>query len=442
MLEKNRDLRLAIKIILSAYLWNNVVLLQAQDKEAWNEVKSLFENPENGIWVQYYLGKDSRSVPFKLVLAYDNHEYKGILYHIDGSIQTYFEGDYSPENIQFVCLDNKQNRIGSFKGIRKDSTLNGEYFNNDKTEATIYTFKRTLSGQENVQCSGLEYFKRFESADQIELFVQHHEDHSVEADFVSHTGNILSYKGNCPQSNCSKPLLRLTSFIQGEHKILSCSGFDSNRIDINERLPMDNCGKKTTFIQQGQLHLRCQYFTKDKYHVATKLPDVSHRSFDKWLDELILAWINQVLSYNALEERQLYSSNEVDLDFYNQDFISGILWFKEPWSATPRPYHFNYDLRSNKLLDLDDFFVREKEVMDSIFKLRDEWKENLTKDLSMEERDFFEKDKFDIWTIKSQGICFHSRFSPVYGVRKFIVPFDQLDTYLKKSGSIKKIIAR
>ena len=73
MLEKNRDLRLALKIILSAYLWSNVVLLQAQDKEAWNEVKSLFENPENGIWVQYYLGKDSRSVPFKLVLAYDNH---------------------------------------------------------------------------------------------------------------------------------------------------------------------------------------------------------------------------------------------------------------------------------------------------------------------------------------------------------------------------------
>ena len=94
------------------------------------------------------------------------------------------KGDYLPENIQFVCLDNKQNRIGSFKGIERTVPWNGEYFNNDKTEATTLISKNT----ELKRALNFKWILSFQT--RLNCLYNITKITVSEADFVSHTGNI------------------------------------------------------------------------------------------------------------------------------------------------------------------------------------------------------------------------------------------------------------
>ena len=80
-------------------------LINAQAVLLTEEVKNLFQDHSNGIWISHYYGTTEDGTKYILNLGYDNQDYRGILNNLNSNEKIFLEGRYDPSVLKCIGYD-------------------------------------------------------------------------------------------------------------------------------------------------------------------------------------------------------------------------------------------------------------------------------------------------------------------------------------------------
>jgi hypothetical protein len=126
---------------------------------------------------------------------------------------------------------------------------------------------------------------------------------------------------------------------------------------------------------------------------------------------------------------------------WTDQLFTGYITFSDTWNAQPQGISFNYDLRTNKELLLDDLFNKGFNAKQYL----SDWANREMPKLpgfaeNPKYREWLSKEGFPLFTLRREGLEISTLFHPEYGRQTLLVPYSGLKTYFKKDLPIAEFL--
>ena len=400
-------------------------------------IKHFFPEPEKGIWMFNYCGIKSNGDSIYLVRAYDNHSQRILIQFAGSQNNLIAECDFAEsDSLQMIVTNESDERIGALFAVIRDSFMRVQLRRENLIEQFVVHLYNNQNWNAN-QCSSQNKIQIFKTNDNEWLKLQVHDDLAVQGEIIERHHLVYSFKGKCKSPVCDQvDIYFVNNELQGKQSQIQFTKAD--------QITVSNCGilfdDHPKFQLKTNIPLECKYWKNNKHQIAIKYPSSEDKDFNKLIQEILLGWTNQVMNFSGPQSDVTFSYNYVDVDYYSDDIISGSFWFVEPWTKGTRAYPWSYDLKSGKLINIEDLFIKDVNYEDFMKSKKAELKDQLLFDSNSNAKSFFEQDPFNNITINPQGICLSSQNSPLYGIKKMILPYEVLNLQLKKNPLVKRII--
>ena len=203
-------------------------------------------------------------------------------------------------------------------------------------------------------------------------------------------------------------------------------------------------GEKTNFLPKAGLMIGCVEYADYMTGYDITFPKTTNAAFNQRMNEQTDDWIkacrnrsNKIKKQNSSVKPQLRNSERgyawCEVDFFNKNLISGFMTFSNTWTPGQKLIAYTYNFQNNSSIHLDDVFENDKDY-DKFIKnyIKKEIKNHsLIKDADFKK--WIKKSEFPFFTIRNDGICFSTKFSPLYGRQSVTIPYRQLQPFMKDS---------
>ncbi|MBK9733962.1 MAG: hypothetical protein IPO92_02915 [Saprospiraceae bacterium] len=130
----------------------------------------------------------------------------------------------------------------------------------------------------------------------------------------------------------------------------------------------------------------------------------------------------------------------VEVDLFLEDIISGNIYMQSSWKTETEKISFIFDLSAGKEVSLQDIF---KDDFDSnnyfkkaVVSIKNEklWKQDRKK--------WCDKQKFEHVTLSEEGFKFTSAYSTIYGEEEILIPYKDIEIYIKDKRIQKEFLKK
>jgi hypothetical protein len=419
----------------------SISLINAQAVLLTEEVKNLFQDHSNGIWISHYYGTTEDGTKYILNLGYDNQDYRGILNNLNSNEKIFLEGKYDPSILKCIGYDSLDQLHYEIIGERKDSSLVLDLLSTDKKHGRrIYFLAQARDQFRILDCAPNSYCKIFQDKNipNIRLNLQRNEDESISGNlYISAEEDSYSIIAKCKDPNCNK-----ISGIIYDKLSQKAGSLQINHVS-NASIHLDYILKNNSFNYDLNLmnHLKfsCISFKEIPNPHVFKTVFIADKNYLKFNQEIISFIKNDVinnLKKDTTKPLFFYYDNEL----YSEDFISGTYKYILPDEDSIRYKNINYYIRNDKEITLEDFFDKEFNT-NQFFKDAIAFKiEHLLKNKETDFQNWLKTIDLNNWTLREEGFVFHSNFSPKYGFTETTVPFTELAGKIKKNNLTKRLL--
>lgn len=129
-----------------------------------------------------------------------------------------------------------------------------------------------------------------------------------------------------------------------------------------------------------------------------------------------------------------------EVNFYSNDFISGLLTHDNTWEGNKSTKAFNYDFASRASVELEDIFKAGFDY-DAFIKeyIHSEFKENVAYKSDVSFQAWLNQQNFKLFTVGREGLHFFSNFHIVYGRQSVLIPYKKIKSNIKKKSTIRRL---
>lgn len=409
--------------------------LKAQSDPKYQEVLSLF-GPRESVWVNYYSGYDHRGKSFLFILGRNQNISRGFLYDLSDNSKFKLEGLYQPNSFKWLVVDTTDSVWGSANGQKQDSILKIEIYSNDKQNSLLLTLVQSDRIPHNaIPCpKGNSYINLSTQQSEYLLNLQTFEDGIIHGILIeTKSGMTLYLNGKCIDPSCHRMELFSTNTSNWNYKKLIIEKSDSS---LYELIDADHTA---VFIMRNNLDFTCLAANSMDHKVRVVFPNLEHRSYQKWIRELIQNWFARPAS-TAKTNSLTNDKVNFDIAWINTQIISGSFFWNDGESNKLVRYPINYNLKSGEVVQVVDLFEKNSDYKSFIKKYIDSTRTVLGKDFKKNKKDFLLSDAFNYWNILPTGLCFYSEQHPIFGTYRILIPYERLEGRLRKNSFVRKLI--
>lgn len=405
-----------------------------------------FDAAQKGVWINHYNGLSNKGESYLLLLAHDRREVHGFLIQSETRDTFTLEGLFYPEKLKLILLDSSYEQKGFLLADYVDKGLYARIMDPGKEAGRFVEFiKVDRDGLQEIKCPPDNWYKSYVGImDRAEVFVQIQRESDLQV-YGSmsipskQTGYLLS--GNCHDASCKKLDLVIHDFFGERIKEFSMEVMPDKRIEVTE-LFKGKTPLKEYWTALSSYKFVCLNYSIPGIRIYAQYLELGDRDFDIWINAFFKKWTDQVTAYyqgSPLENTKEHTGF-MDIDWINNDWVSGIFRFNEPWSDQERNLCFTYDRKYNRIISIDELFDKEFDHS-SYFSEYIDWKKKEMMSINTSKRfsTFLLPEPFSQWTLRPEGLCFTSNFNRVWGLRKIIAPYPLIENKIRKSGPLRKL---
>ena len=129
-----------------------------------------------------------------------------------------------------------------------------------------------------------------------------------------------------------------------------------------------------------------------------------------------------------------------EVNFYSNDFISGLLTHDNTWEDKKSTKAFNYDFANKASIELEDIFKAGFDY--SVFikeYIQEDFKDNVDYQSDLSFQAWLSQQNFEMFTVGREGLHFFSNFHIVYGRQSVLIPYKKIKANIKKHSTIRRL---
>ena len=131
---------------------------------------------------------------------------------------------------------------------------------------------------------------------------------------------------------------------------------------------------------------------------------------------------------------------QTDLVYADEKLFSGLLTFASSQRAGSHTVAFNYDVQRDRPLDLYDLIRADHGFEDYLAnRVRRYFRDHELARTDPGFRDWIESNSFAHWTVRPDGLAFHTDFSTLYGRHHLLLSYKKLKPYLRKDAAVRRL---
>ena len=412
----------------------------AQNYLLTEEVKALFPNVQNGVWISHFNSTAIDGNKYILNLGYDEHDYRGILQNITSNEKIFIEGRYDPIELKWIGFDSIDQIKYDIIGFRKDSVIQLDIISKDRKKAMKMNFimqNRDLF--KLLDCAPFLFCKIYQAENKLtRLNLQRNEDESISGSiFLQSTEENYSLSGKCMDPFCSVSNIVLYNNIAEKKGSIVLKVLTHNSILIEGTIASEKIEEKLHLL--NQIKYNCISFPEIKNPHNVKTIVIQDKAFSKFNNEQ-LQKVKQTILREYTNDSVSSIQTYFDLEYCNEDFVSGI--YRVILKGEPFIYSqpFNYFLRSGREIQIEDFFEKEFDYNSFLNEIIAFKSEHLIKNKSEEIKNWIGTISKQNWVLREEGLVFYSSYNPNYGFAQIQVLFSEIGAKMKKNNISKRLL--
>lgn len=412
--------------------------------EAVEQLKKQFPNPERGIWFEHFSGYNQFGEGIIFTLAHDQRDYRGIVQNRTNLKSFLVEGPWKKNQLMAIVADTAGNRVGTLKGTIRDSFFRGDLLISEtKKSQSLELRQGSRFTLDLPECPASISYREFYSGDrQWWMSLRFFEEGSATG-FLCHfpDSSAAWFTGRCLDPECRKldVLVHPCNSISRFRTVLVLE--NDGMAGLKWKSEEDSLGSDLKFALHRTAGFKCRSETHMSLQANSRYVWIENRNYNKWVAQLLKDWSDKIYlhSLNSLDHNESYTLDFVP-GWYSDYFISGSILSTDPDTKVLAASPLNYDIRQDEPFSLDDLFEKNSDYRTFIDMTLYDVKTQICNPLRKGLYEFIISDSFSDWCLLPAGICFSSRWHPVHGEYRILIPYHKFGTRIRKNGPLKKLI--
>lgn len=407
-------------------------------------IVKLFEKPADIKWVKYFKGRLDDASVVDIALGFDGRNCRGYTTYSKSKVRFNLSGQLDSTGFSLEERDASQGLTGKLRGTLKNRRLEAEWVNADNTlgsrlEAEEAAQSLTLNCSDNKWSS--RYITRFNGA-RCDMVLVRSQNGALDGFlWVESDGRTYKLKGDLKSDGAYELEVlgagdRLAALLSGRLK--PGQPTDCNWVGSGER-------RTFKFLLKDHFLLGCYEYADyaTSYDVLyPRTPCASCNTeldiqVNQWVERCRAAFLEKKITLSPANRGSQRASAWPEIVSWTDNLLAGYVTFTDTWTDQAQGLSFNYDLRSNKKINLDDLFNKGFNAQ----KYLTDWANREMPKLSSfasdpKYREWLTKEGFPLFALRREGLEISTLFHPQYGRQTLLVPYSGLKTYLKKDSPV------
>ncbi|MEY3421596.1 MAG: hypothetical protein RIR48_1892 [Bacteroidota bacterium] len=414
--------------------------VSAQKSYTKSDVRDMFPANTKNLWINYLSGLIDNRHAADMILGTDGHTCKG-LYTLRSSNTTFFfDGENQGQNLKLAEMNDVSRLTGFINGSYDGISFDGQWLNKDKNLQFPFKF------------SFVNAFENYTPDDRISnQWIRTYKGTSSDKTFdlqIKRDPATFTFKySDQTKSKYSKVL-----DAQGYRVEVLKPGFDSTILDnkwvmidtsnldkIDIIYPEENGYEVVSSLRLDEAVQFTNYEYADFHSKMECITPVTRsKRFDAWINSLFKSWLDDNIKKfksthpdeAGANERWIHNANGwVEVELYESDVISGMIYMQSSFNTKTEKIPFIYDIRYGKELKLQDIFDSKFDSKAYFNTLIPEMVQlaNWHPDIRM----WFKNQSFNISCLKEKGISFSTQFNTIFGEKEMIIPYEKVRQHLR-----------
>jgi|GEM_PF-388822 len=413
-------------------------------------ILKLFEKPGDIKWVKYFKGRLDDATVVDLALGFDGRNCRGYLSYSKSLIRFNLSGALDTAGFTLEERDMARGVTGLLRGTFRNRHIEAEWFNADNTIGSRLEAEEVAQGQViALNCSdnkwSSRYITRYNGA-RCDMVLVRTQNGALDGFlWVESDGRTYRLKGDLKADGAYEMEVlgsgdRLAALLSGNLK--PGQNTDCNWVGSGER-------RAFKFILKDHFLLGCYEYADYATSYDVLYPRTPCAHCNTQLDKQVNQWIERCKATFSAKKIPLTPANRgrqrasawPEIVCWTDNVLAGYVTFSDTWTEQAQGLSFNYDLRTNKEVSLDDLFNKGFNAQ----KYLTDWaNREMPKLPSFASdpgyREWLTKEGFPLFALRREGLEISTLFHPQYGRQTLLVPYSGLKTYLKKDSPVGEFL--
>ena len=429
-------------LVITIFVLTSFQTSYAQDISA-DELKLLFENPNKVWWVRHYKGLVNDMHDVNVILGFDGEVYHGYATYLRSKTRFQLYGKAGTQ-LKLYEIDKSGKVSGILRGSLSPQTLKASWRNYQNTVGvSMRLIKAPADDSELTKCGHNKWAKNYIGSymsKPTRLLLQHYAEGEYKGLFyIAHENKTYQLEGT-QKSGEDRVYLHLINEKNQKKGRLDCRDMGAIRVDCtlrnDEGIFSSQLTSKQTVNTQG-IELLDYRIVMDVTYPNISGQDnfnaIVYQQYDKWLKKNRTQTVKEKrkTKENPDNRAAMRAHGWYDIEYLSSKYVSLRLNYVDNWSDYEEIV-WTYDLENQKTIQPEDLFLVDSGYAEFI---RDYIINMLKKQPDYKDEDYskwVEKENFEFFSLRHEGINFSTKYNPIYGARDVTVPYYKLKPYLKK----------
>lgn len=419
------------------------VSAEAQKSYDKHDVRSMFRKSTKNLWINYLSGTADDCHVVDMIMGTDGSTCRG-LYTLRSSQTTFFFDGMVRNNILHLTEYSTEDvPTGTLKATYDGENFKAMWYSLDKSRSvpmslSIVSQFEQFQPSEKISSQWLRVFSGNLDGKNITLKIER----LNEVYDITMEGNEISESVTLNGKGLSVEIFNpdFKSIPLKEKSIMVASSLPE-KADILLRDENDYTSTQRLDVEQAIDYVPFSYAGFHSTLIG-EIPQISHKKFDNWIKTEATEVFESVLQqhkkikYGELGFRNKWVHHAecwVEWDLVTNEWLSGTLYMQSSLQKNMIKRAFIYDLRSSKLVNLEDFLVSKS---DKDFVIEKAMYQALEEQYNPQNINI---EDFKYVTMEVDGFKFTNDFCPVYGETTLRVPFKSIEQNLRNKNLLKSL---
>lgn len=404
----------------------------------------LFEKPTDIKWVKNFKGRLDDATVVDITLGFDGRNCRGYLTYVQSRSRFNLTGVLDTGGFNLEERDLGREITGRLVGTYRNRRLEAEWINTDNTIGSRLEAEEVSPGQSlTLNCSdnkwSSRYITRFNGARCDMILVRSHNGALDGFLWVESDGRTYRLKGVLKSDGSYEMEVlgsgdRLAALLSGNIK--PGQNTESNWVGSGER-------RTFKFLLKDHFLLGCYEYADYATSYDVLYPRTPCPHCNSSLDALVNQWVEKCKTAFSEKKVEIVPANRArqrasawpEIACWTDNLFTGYVTFSDTWTSQAQGLSFNYDLRTNKEITLEDLFNKGFDAK----KFLTDWANREMPKLQSfaadpKYREWMSKEGFPLFALRREGLEISTLFHPQYGRQILLVPYSGIKTYLRKDG--------
>jgi hypothetical protein len=413
-------------------------------------ILKLFDKSADIKWVKYFKGRLDDATVVNVTLGFDGRNCRGYLTYEQSRIRFNLSGLLDTAGFALEERDMARGLTGRLIGNFNNRRLEADWVNADNTIGRRLEAEEVGMGQTpTLNCSdnkwSSRYITRYNGARCDMVLVRTHNGALNGFLWVESDGRTYKLKGDIKYDGAYEMEVlgssdRLAALLSGNLK--AGQNMECNWVGSGER-------RTFKFILKDHFQLGCYEYADYATSYDVLYPSTPCAHCNSQLDEKVNQWVERCKTTFSEKKVALSPANRSsqrasswpEIVCWTEQVLSGYVTFTDTWTDQAQGIAFNYDLRTNKEITLDDLFNKGFNAQKYLADWANREMPKLPSFASDPKyREWLTREGFPLFAFRREGLEISTLFHPQYGRQNLLVPYAGLKTYLKKDSPIGEFV--